>query len=149
MTSQRIPPSNDKYIDDISKFYNRVQGQPSVFDNGKNYVSKYSFYYDDRKNPTYFQKDYPVTVIAPWQGIKGEKTFMNEIKRISDPKVLTYRDIKLLDEPPEEKEEKTSKHPLDWRMELFNEGKKEYKQKITVGLFIVLIIFMLLWSVME
>jgi hypothetical protein len=143
MMSEDVDVPSYKYIADINEFYKkRPQHMCSI--PGKDYVSKYAFLYTDIKNqPTYFQKDYPITVVAPWKGVMAEKTFLNEIKRNNEPPVKTYRDIMLLDVPPVV----YSSEPVDFGVEYF-EGK-QYKEKGFICLFMIFVMLILLWSVAE
>jgi len=52
------------------------------------------FYYIEKK-PNFFQKDIPVTVIAPWKAINSEKTFLNTTSQRNKGEVKTYAELKL------------------------------------------------------
>ena len=47
------------------------------------------------KPTPYYDRNIPVTIVAPWLAQKQEATFMNRIKEKQEPPVKTYKDLKL------------------------------------------------------
>lgn len=97
---------------------------------------------NDNKQPTYFEKKYKHTVIAPWLAHSQEKTFMNRTKMLNENDVLTYRDIVLSNIPTEKYQ---SPQPIIYTVEKFDE--KQINQKSFLILLIIIILLSLIFSI--